>query len=71
MLKYKCFFMDLFKVENEYAVISKTFTKENPPYAEPIDGIKYLGLGFLEKYICVSSNKYIVKKNLVEKEWFV
>lgn len=51
MLKFKCFFLDLFKTENKYAVISKTFTKENTPYAEPIEGISYLGLGFLEKYI--------------------
>lgn len=71
MLKYKCFFMDLFKEENNYAVVSKTFAKDNPPYAEPIDYISYLGLPFLEKYICVSGNEYIVKKNLVEKEWFV
>lgn len=68
---YKCFFMDLFKSENGYDVISKTFAKDNPPYAIPIKGRKYLGLPFLEKYICVSSNEYIVKKNLVEKEWVV
>lgn len=71
MLKYKCFLLDLFKFENGYAVISKTFAKDSPPYAEPIDNINYLGLSFLEKYICVSSNEYIVKKNLVEKEWIV
>lgn len=71
MLKYKCFFIDLFKMEKGYEVITKTFAKENPPYAEVIDGINYLGLPFLERYICVSSNEYIVKKNLVEKEWIV
>ena len=71
MLKYKCFFLDLFKNENKYAVLSKTFSKEKTPYAEALDGISYLGLGFLEKYICVGDNKYIVKKNLVEKELIV
>lgn len=71
MLKYKCFFMDLFKQEYDYVVVSKTFAKDNPPYAEPIEGIKYLGLSFLETYICVGCNEYIVKKNLVEREWIV
>lgn len=72
MRKYKCFFMDLYKRENGYAVVSKTFAKENPPYAEPINHIPYLGLPFLEKYICVSDNEYIVKKNLLEREeWIV
>lgn len=63
--------MDLFKIEKGYVVISKTFPKEQTPYAEPIDNISYLGLAFLEKYICVSNNEYIVKKNLVEREWIV
>lgn len=72
MLKYRCFFMDLFKRERGYTVISKTFAKDSPPYAEPIENIVYFGLPFLEKYICVSSNEYIVKKNLVEREeWIV
>lgn len=71
MLKYRCFFMDWFKLERGYAVIAKTFPKDNPPYAEPVEGIKYFGLAFLEKYICVNSNEYIVKKNLVEKELIV
>ena len=58
-------------MEKGIGVVSKTFPKDNPPYAEDIPGIKYMGLSFLEKYICVSSNEYIVKKNLVEKEWIV
>ena len=69
--KYKCFFMDLFKQENGYAVLTKTFAKENPPYAQKIKTIDYLGLPFLEKYICVSSNKYIINKTILEKEWLV
>lgn len=68
---YKCFFMDLFKQENGYAVLSKTFSKENPPYAQTINGIPYLGLPFLEKYICVSDNKYIITKSLIGRELFV
>lgn len=71
MLKYRCFFMDMFKMEKNYAVVSKTFSKENTPYAEPVEGISYLGLPFLEKYLCVGDNKYIVKMNVVEKEWLV
>lgn len=59
------------KTGNDYVVVSKTFAKDNPPYAEPIEGIKYLGLSFLETYICVGCNEYIVKKNLVEREWIV
>lgn len=70
-LIYKCFFMDLFKQENGYAILSKTFAKDNPPYAESIDGIKYLGLPFLEKYICVSDNEYIINKSLIEREWII
>ncbi|WP_299235489.1 hypothetical protein [uncultured Bacteroides sp.] len=68
---YKCFFMDLFKQEHGYAVLSKTFAKENPPYAPKIENIEYLGLPFLEKYICVSDNKYIVSKTVLEGEWLV
>ncbi len=64
-------FLDLFKEEKGIEVVSKTFQKDNPPYAENIPGRKYTGLSFQEKYICVSSNEYIVKKNLVEKEWIV
>lgn len=73
MLKFKCFFLDAFKAEKGYGVIIKTFPKEKPPYAATIhiNGIDRLGLAFLEKYICVSDNKYIVKKNLIEQEWMV
>lgn len=68
---YKCFFMDLFKKEKGYAVLSKTFSKGNPPYSKTIDGIAYLGLPFLEKYICVSDNKYIINKTLIGRELLV
>lgn len=70
-LIYKCFFMDLFKQENGYAVLSKTFPKDSPPYAEKNESIKYLGLPFLEKYICVNNNKYIVNKSVIEREWLI
>jgi hypothetical protein len=49
----------------------KTFPKDSPPYAEKIENLAYIGLPFLEKYICVKNNEYIVKKNIVEKEWIV
>lgn len=68
---YKCFFMDLFKQEHGYEVLSKTFSKENPPYGKNINGISYLGLPFLEKYICVNDNKYIINKKVIERELYV
>lgn len=55
------------EMEKGCAVVAKTFAKENPPYVEHIEGVKRFGLAFLEKYICVNSNEYIVKKNLVEE----
>lgn len=67
----RCLFLDMYKKEKNYKVISKTFAKESPPYAVTLDDISRTGLSFLEKYICVSDNEYIVKKNLVEKELLI
>ena len=69
--KLKCFFLDLFKKEKGYAVVSKTFSKEDPPYGVKVKSIKYFGMPYLEKYICVANNEYIVKKNLIERELIV
>lgn len=71
ILKYRCFFLDLYKQQNNYGVVAKTFPKDAPPYAEKIEGLPYLGYPFYERYLCVKGNEYIIKKNLVEKEWLV
>lgn len=69
LLTYRCFFLDLFKQEKGYEVVLKTFAKDNPPYAEKVAGFEeYFGLPFLETYICVSGNEYIVNKAVIEKE---
>lgn len=65
-LKYQCLFLDLYKEERNYKVITKTFPKNNVPYAEKVKGFNYIGLPFLETYICVSKDEYIVKKNVIE-----
>ena len=70
-LIYRCLIMDLYKDEKNFAVISKTFAKDQPPYAEKINNIKWFGLPFLEKYICVRDNTYIIKKTIIEEEWVV
>lgn len=72
LLTYRCFFLDLFKEEKGYKVVSKTFAKDNPQYAEKVIGFeKYFGLPFLETYICVSGNEYIINKEVIEREWLV
>lgn len=65
-LMYQCLFLDLYKEERNYKVITKTFPKNNVPYAEKVKGFNYIGLPFLETYICVSEDEYIVKKNVIE-----
>ena len=72
LLTYRCFFLDLFKKEKGYKVVSKTFAKDNPPYAEKVMGFEtYFGLPFLETYICVSGNEYITNKEVIEREWLI
>lgn len=72
LLIYRCFVLDLFKKEKGYEVVAKTFAKYSPPYAEKVVGFEdYFGLPFLEKYICVSEDKYIINKDVIEREWLV
>lgn len=72
LLIYRCFFLDLFKKEKGYEVVLKTFSKDSPPYAEKVVGFeKYFGLPFLETYICVSKNEYIINKAIIEREWLI
>lgn len=72
LLIYRCFVLDLFKKEKGYEVVAKTFAKDSPPYAEKVVGFEdYFGLPFLEKYICVSEDKYIINKDVIEREWLV
>lgn len=71
LLIYRCLILDLYKKEKGYHVVSKTFSKDNPPYAEPVVGFKYFGLPFLETYICVSGNEYITDTNVIERECLV
>lgn len=66
---YRCFFLDLYKKMRGYGVVAKTFAKDHPSYAEPIpNDFTWLGYPYLEKYLCVSDNKYIIKKGVLEKE---
>ena len=61
-----------YKEEKGYKVVSKTFAKDNPQYAEKVIGFeKYFGLPFLETYICVSKNEYIINKAIIEREWLI
>lgn len=72
LLIYRCFFLDLFKKEKGYEVVLKTFSKDSPPSAEKVVGFeKYFGLPFLETYICVSKNEYIINKAIIEREWLI
>lgn len=71
LLTYRCFILDLYKKEKGYHVVTKTFPKDNPPYAETVVDLKYFGLPFLETYICVSGNEYITNMNVMEREWLV
>ena len=58
--------------EKGYEVVLKTFSKDSPPYAEKVVGFeKYFGLPFLETYICVSKNEYIINKAIIEREWLI
>lgn len=67
----RCFCLDLYKVTNNYYVVSKTFSKDNPPYGVKVNNFDYFGFPYLEKYICVSNNSYIKNKRIIEQEWFI
>lgn len=64
-LYYKCFMLDLYKEENNYKVVSKTFSNDNPTYGVKVLNLEYLRLPFLEKYLCVTDNDCITHKEIV------
>lgn len=64
MQRFRCMFMDAFKCENGFAVITKNFAKEKPPRAEEISYFERTGFHFLERYICAKDNTYIHEKSL-------
>lgn len=71
IIVFRCYCLDLYKTENNYYVITKTFAKDNPSYGVKISNFDYFGFPYLEKYICVSDNSFIRSKRIVEQEWFV
>ena len=72
LLQMNSYLSNIFKKEKGYEVVAKTFAKDSPPYAEKVVGFEdYFGLPFLEKYICVSEDKYIINKDVIEREWLV
>lgn len=68
---FRCYCLDLYKIENNYHVITKTFSKDNPPYGVKVNNFEYFAFPYLEKYICVSNNSYIKNKRIIEQEWFI
>jgi hypothetical protein len=68
---FRCYCLDLYKTENNYYVITKTFAKDNPSYGVKINNFDFFGFPYLEKYICVSDNSFIKSKRIVEQEWFI
>lgn len=64
-LYYKCYALDLYKKENDYNVVIKTFSIDSPTYGESIYNLKFSGIPYLERYICVSQNNYIKHKKSV------
>lgn len=64
-LYYKCYVLDLYKRENNYNVVVKTFSIDTPSYGESIYNLKFSGLPYLEKYICVSESQLIHNTEIV------
>ena len=68
---FRCYCLDLYKTENNYYVITKTFPKDNPCYGIKVNNFEHFGFPYLETYICVSNNSCIKNKSIIEQEWFV
>ncbi|HVI39484.1 MAG TPA: hypothetical protein VM577_02395 [Anaerovoracaceae bacterium] len=63
----RCFFLDLYKTENDIGIIIYTFHKPMPSYAKSLfkfGGYINLGLEYKETQYCVTSNDFIKDKYL-------
>lgn len=71
--KIRCFWMDTVKEAHNISVIIYTFTRDNPSYVESKYhvnrreefSLRNLGLTYHEKQICVTDNRFIVDKSIV------
>lgn len=71
--KIRCFWMDAVKKAHNINVIIYTFTRDNPSYVESKYhvnsreefSLRNLGLTYHEKQICVTDDRFIVDKSIV------
>ena len=71
--KLRCFWMDVIKEAHNISVIIYTFTRDNPSYVESEYHVNtdeeyslgILGLEYHERQICVTDNRFIVDKSIV------
>ena len=71
--RIRCFWMDMVKEEYDIEVIIYTFNRKNPSYVnskyhvdnESENSLKNMQLVYHEKQICVTSDNYIVEKEIV------
>ena len=72
-MKMRCFWMDAVKEAYNISVIIYTFTRDNPSYVESKYhvnsreefSLRNLGLTYHEKQICVTDDRFIVDKSIV------
>lgn len=64
-LYYKCYMLDLYVKSHDYKVTIKTIPLDSPSYGESISTVKFSGLPYIEKYICVVDDSCIKSKEVV------
>ncbi len=69
-IRNRCFMLDMMKKHKNIVVVKSTFTKNDPTYGnyniKKFEKDNYeFGLSYKETQICVSSNEYILNKEIV------